>query len=214
LIFEDGWPRKGHPLLSTDYPPVVSIGYQYTAFWTPFVFVAATLALREDSFAAQGGTPANVTRGAWAACFALLTLLCSYQYGAIFQQRTASGGVYRPFPFTTTEADLERRRQRADVLAVLPPEARVAASENVAPHVSNRSTAYTMREGVLDADFVVLELSPRAGEEIVIAQELLRSSHFGVVAMNQGFALLQRGAPSTLNQRLLRRLHAIATEAP
>jgi uncharacterized membrane protein len=201
-------------LLSTDYPPVVSIGYQYTAFWTPFVFVAATLALRQDGFAAQGDTPANVTRGAWAACFALLTLLCSYQYGAIFQQRTASGGVHTPFPFTTTEADLERRRQRADVLAVLPPEARVAASEHVAPHVSNRRTAYTMREGVLDADFVVLELSPRADEEIVIAQELLRSSHFGVVAMNPGFALLERGAPSTLNQRLLRRLHAIATEAP
>jgi uncharacterized membrane protein len=198
-------------LLSTDYPPVVSIGYQYTAFWTPFVFVAATLALREDGFAAPDGA---TTRRAWAAGFALLTLLCSYQYGAVFQQGTAAGGVHTPFPFTTTEVDLERRRQRADLLAGIPPDARVAASENVAPHVSNRKVAYTMREGVLDAEYVVLELSPRADEEIAVAQTLLRSSHFGVVAMNKGFALLRRGAPSTLNQRLLRRLHAIASEAP
>jgi uncharacterized membrane protein len=201
-------------LLSTDYPPVVSIGYQYTAFWTPFLFVAATLALREDSFTPSAAGSVHTTRNAWAACLVLLTLLCSYQYGAIFQQRTASGGVHEPFPFTTTETDLERRRQRADLLAGLPPDARVAASQNVAPHVSNRATAYTMREGIFDAEYVVLELQPRAGEEIVIAQELLRSSHFGVMAMNEGFALLQRGAPSTLNQRLLRRLHAIASEAP
>jgi uncharacterized membrane protein len=201
-------------LLSTDYPPVVSIGFQYTAFWTPYLFVATTLALREDGFAPRGTPAAQATRRAWAACFALLAGLCSYQYGAILQQGTASGGVHALFPFTTTEADLERRRLRAKVMAVIPPDAPLAASENVAPHVSNRATAYTMREGVLDAEYVLVELRPEADEEIVVAMTLLRSSRFGVIAMNEGFAVLRRGAPATLNQRLLRRLRPFVLEAP
>ncbi|MEN8159542.1 MAG: DUF2079 domain-containing protein [Myxococcota bacterium] len=187
-------------LLSTDHAPTVSIGFQYTAFWTPYLFIATTLALREDAF-----TQAAVRRAAGCALL-LLTLLCSYQYGAIFQQRTVVGGFYDPFPTTTAAADRERRRLRAEVLEALPPDADVAASESVAPHVSNRAVAYTLREGVLDAEYVVFGLVPEARGEYRVVRALLQTGDFGVVASNEAYALLRRGEPPTLNRRLLERL--------
>jgi uncharacterized membrane protein len=198
-------------LLSTDYPPTVSIGFQYTAFWTPLLFLAAALLLREDAFS---GASAHAARAGWLGAFALLALVCSVQYGAIFQQRTASGGFHDPFPFETTPLDLERRRLRAEVLRALPPDARVAASEAVAPHVSNRAVAYTLREGVRDAEYVVFAWVPEAPGEHAIVRALLLSGRFGVLASNPYYALLRRGGPTALNARLAERLFVPAPTAP
>ena len=115
-----GWPfllpGLVFTLLSTDYAPTISIGFQYTAFWTPYLFVAATLLLRSDAFEPAGTPVARASRVGWVGAFVLLGLLSSYQYGAVFQQRTASGGIHEVFPFHTTALDLERRRQREEVL--------------------------------------------------------------------------------------------------
>jgi uncharacterized membrane protein len=189
-------------LLSTGYAPVLSIGYQYTAFWTPYLFIAATLLLRSDSFAAQPSAEARAARSGWFFAFALLSLVCSVQYGAVFQEYTAGGGIYEVFPFETSELDLRRRQLRAEVLRALPPDASVAASESVAPHVSNRATAYTLREGVRDAEYVAFGLLPEAPGEHLLIRPLLVSGQFGVVTMNAGYALLRRGAPTGLNTRL------------
>ena len=193
-------------LLSTDYPPAISIGFQYTAFWSPYLFVAAVLLLRSDSFAPAGTPQARAAQRAWLGALCALTLLCSYQYGAVFQQYTASGGFYEVFPFQTTELDLSRRQLRDEVLRELPPDAKVAASECVAPHVSNRATAYTLREGVRDAEYVVFSLVPEAQGEHGLVRPLLTSGSFGVVAVNPAYALLRRGAPTSLNAALARRL--------
>ncbi len=197
-------------LLSTDYAPTVSIGFQYTAFWSPYVFLAVALALRADAFAAPDGA---ATRRAWASAAVLLTGLCSYQYGAVFQQGTAVGGFHDPYPLTTTAADLERRRLRAEVLAALPARASVAASESVAPHVSNRAVAYTLREGVLDAEYVVFGLVPEAPGEHAVVRALLQAGGYGVVAANEAYALLRRGEPETLNRRLLEQMASAAARA-
>jgi uncharacterized membrane protein len=188
-------------LLSSGYPPVLSIGYQYTAYWTPYLFIAATLLLRSDSFAPPPAE-ARAARSGWLFAFALLSLVCSYQYGAIFQQYTAGGGIHEVFPFQTSELDLRRRQLRDEVLRALPPDATVAASESVAPHVSNRATAYTLREGVRDAEYVAFGLLPEAPGEHLLIRPLLGSGQFGVVAMNGSYALLRRGAPTGLNARL------------
>jgi hypothetical protein len=153
-------------------------------------------------------------RAGWLGAFALLSVVCSYQYGAIFQQRTASGGFHDPFPFETTPLDLERRRLRAELLDALPEDASVAASESVAPHVSNRAVAYTLREGVRDAEYVVFGLVPEAPGEHAIVRGLLVSGSFGVVASNASYALLRRGAPTALNARLVGRLSVPAARAP
>jgi uncharacterized membrane protein len=201
-------------LLSTDYLPTISIGFQYTAFWTPCLFVATTWLLRRDAFEAPATPHSKATRAGWIAALVMVGLVCSVQYGAIFQQRTASGGFYEIFPFGTTGADRERRRLRDEVLRALPEDAKVAASESVAPHVSNRPDAYTLREGVRDAEYVVFGLVPEAAGEHAIVRELLRSGRFGVVAANRSYALLRRGAPPGLNARVAERLQLAAPRAP
>jgi hypothetical protein len=118
------------------------------------------------------------------------------------------------FPFETTPLDLERRRLRAEVLRALPEDATVAASESVAPHVSNRAVAYTLREGVRDAEYLVFGLVPEAPGEHAIVRALLVSGRFGVVASNPFYALLRRGAPTALNARLVERLSVPGPRAP
>jgi len=193
-------------LLSTDYEPTISISFQYTAFWSPYLFVATVLLLRSDAFEPPGSSSARAARQGWIGALAAMTLLCSYQYGAIFQQSTAGGGFYSPFPFETTRLDLTRRELREEVLLAIPPDAKVAASETVAPHVSNRATAYTLREGVRDAEYVVFGLATEAPGELEVLRPLLLSRRYGVVAANGAFALLRRGAPATDNARVLQSL--------
>jgi uncharacterized membrane protein len=192
-------------LLSTGYAPTLSIGFQYTAFWTPHLFVAGALWLRGDSFAGAAAE-ARASRAGWVGAFLLLGLVCSVSYGAVFQQTTASAGFHARYPFGTSVLDLRRRELREEILRALPPDASVAASESVAPHVSNRAVAYTLREGVRDADWVVFGLLPEAEGEHLVVRPLLVSGRFGVVAMNAGYALLRRGAADGLNARLVSRL--------
>lgn len=193
-------------LLSTDYGPTISITFQYTAFWSPYLFVAAVLLLRTDSFDPPGTPEARAARVGWLSAFALMTLLCSYQYGAIFQQSTAGGGFHEPFPFATTRLDLLQRQLRDEIMEALPPDAKVVASETVAPHVSNRANAYTLREGIRDAEYVVFALVSDTPGELEVLRPLLRSSRYGVVAANRSYALLRRGAPPTDNARVLQSL--------
>src|SRR4030095_10910636 len=64
-------------LLSTDYAPAISIGFQYTAFWSPYVFVAAVLLLSPDSFAGAATRERSVSLLAWRGGLCLLKLVCS-----------------------------------------------------------------------------------------------------------------------------------------
>ena len=90
----------------------------------------------------------------------------------------------------------------------------MAASESVAPHVSNRASAYTLREGIRDAEYVVFGLVPEAPGEHALVRALLVSRRFGVVAANPAYALLRRGAPPGLNAGLVERLRVPAPRAP
>jgi len=170
------------------------------------LFVSTVLFLRVDAFEPEGAPGARAARIGWLGAFAAMTLLCSYQYGAILQQRTAGGGFYKPFPFATTRLDIFRRQLREEVLRALPPDATVAASETLAPHVSNRATAYTLREGVWNAEYVVFGLVPEAPGEVEVLRPLLLSGDYGVVAANRAYALLRRGALPTDNARVLENL--------
>lgn len=74
-------------LLSTDYSPVVSIHYQYTAHWTTFLFVALILVLVRYGKGQRWASMGTVA-------FGLIT--CSYQFGSVLQQNNSWGG---PIPY-------------------------------------------------------------------------------------------------------------------
>jgi uncharacterized membrane protein len=178
----------------------IQLSYQYTMHWIPYVYIASVWVL--------GRTRAEPSRGKLQAAvttIAVGTLLISYQFGAVLQQNTARAGADK-FKFRATEQDLVDRKARQRVLTRIPPNAAVAASERLVPHVSNRDNAYNLRNGVFDADWIVFFYArPQArSDELRVVQDALRSRSFGVEVQVDPFVVLRRGAPTDANSKLLR----------
>jgi len=191
-------------LLSTRYPPLVQISFQYTAHWTAFLFVALVSCLewaREPKFPGDGG--GFWRQRVWLASICLSTLMTSYQYGAILQQNTARGG-FGKYKFGMTSGDYQRYADLRAVMAKLPPNAKVSASELVVPHVSIRADSYTLRNGLYDAQYLLFEMPPRDDERGFVL-DALRGS-FGVVTHQGPFVLAKRGHDMSENQHWLKKI--------
>jgi len=184
-------------VLSTKYAPLTQISFQYTSYWTAFLFIGLVLAF--ERAAARGpGRQRALVAGVVAS-----SLACSYLYGAVLQQETARGGFER-FHFGTSPEDLARRASLVALLAEIPPDARVSASEHLVPHVSGREDAYTLRFGVYDADYVLLQL-PLRGDERGTTGLALQGGAFGVVDDRGDLVLAKRGEPTERNASVLAR---------
>ncbi len=185
-------------LLSTKYPPLTQISFQYTTYWTAMLFVGLVLALERVGERGPG------RRRALVAGVVASSLACSYLYGAVLQRDTARGGFER-FHFGTTQADLDRRAELDAVVAELPRDARVSASEHLLPHVSGREDAYTLRAGVYDAEYLLLQVPPRGDEHDAVITALGEGG-FGVVDDRGEMVLAKRGEPTTRNASVLARV--------
>ncbi|MBL8115423.1 MAG: DUF2079 domain-containing protein, partial [Acidobacteria bacterium] len=185
-------------LLATRYPPLVQISFQYTTYWTTFLFLAV---VKNLEWVRENENP-GVAR-AWLGAITATLLLSSLQYGAVLDTRNARGGfdAYRFGPLTPE--DHERHRQAYALLAAIPPEASVVASERLVPHVSSRAFAYTLRLGTYDAEYAVFELPARDDEWQTIWPRLLDGT-FGVVDIQGPFVLARRGHDPRLNFKVLR----------
>jgi uncharacterized membrane protein len=222
-----GWfallPAAIYCLLSTRYRPLIDIHYQYSAHFLAFVFPALALVMRavesrasEQSaakHASENDDPAlapaivarersAVRRGALAALIAA-TLVCSYQYGATLQQHTSRGGPV-PYRFGWDEEGRERQQALAELLQVIPPQARVTASAFLVSQISARPDGYSLSLGLYDAEWL---LAPTVASEYV-AKELQRtrqalSSGWGVVAIAEPFFVARKGHSSELNRDVL-----------
>ena len=138
-------------LLSTRYPALVKISFQYTAYWTSFLFIAVV-----ENFAwlkrgaATAASPAvaaqrRVSLRAWAVAMTVAMLATSYQLGVVFQRNTAWGGFLKfdvgdhargqapsRRPVRADRADSarrQRRRQRAGRRARVQPQERLHAED-------------------------------------------------------------------------------------
>jgi uncharacterized membrane protein len=198
-------------LLSTGYAPLYQISFQYTAYWTPLVFVAVVVELERvtrahltrDGSCSRGGA---LRRRCLLAGLVATSLACSYLYGAILPHEGLRCGTERP-RFRETPEDVQRRADLAALSPKIPENAKVAASEHLLPHVSGREVAYTLRFGVHDADYILFAVPMRADERDR-ALPLLRAGSFGVVDDRGGMALARRGESTSLNAALLTRASA------
>ena len=189
-------------------PAMLQLGFQYPALVTPFLFIGTVFGLATvDCSGASGRGPSPRRLAPWLGGLALATLAVSYQFGAVLQTHTAHSG-FDAFRFETTFAERDLRAVRAEVLARLPPRASVAASSRLVPHVSNRARAYTLFQGVFDADYVVIDFGlPNTREDdLAQARRLLARREFGVVEIRPPYALLARGHCTDQNRDLLRLL--------
>jgi uncharacterized membrane protein len=198
-------------LLSTGYMPFIQTSFQYTADWTPYLFMATIGNLAwlgrpadacSDAHACERSRSAR--RTAWLVALGAGTLVCSYQFGAFFQRNTIRGG-FGPYVFGTTDADRARRTAVHELLALVPRYAKIVASETLVPQVSNRPDAYTLRFGLFDAEYMIFPL-PMGGQEQHNVLAGLQNGSFGVLEIREPFVLAKRGAPTDKNAAVVGRL--------
>lgn len=91
------------------------------------------------------------------------------------------------------------------LLALVPPKAKICSSENIVPQISNRAFSYTLRMGVVDADYLLFSV-PVGGDERAKILEVLPDGTFGVVAERGQYILAKRGHPTDLNAGALSRV--------
>ncbi len=192
-------------LLSTGYRPLYQISFQYTAHWTSYLFIAliANLAWMGHE-ASSRGRAGTAWKRAWVVAISLAVLTTSYQLGALIQHNDAHGG-FGVYHFGTTAEDRERRRTLYELLAMVPPKAKIVSSEDIVPQVSNRAFAYTLRMGIADADYLLFSIPP-GGDERTKVLEVLPRGTFGVVAERGEFVLAKRGYSTGLNAGVLARI--------
>lgn len=197
-------------VLSTQYEPLVSISFQYSAHWIAFFFPGAALGLEwMQKRAVAAGNPAlgAIKRRAVLATMICMALPVSYQYGAILQQTNAWGG---PIKYTFGVDGEGKRRHEAMVrlLKHLPPRASVSASGFTTPFISNRPDAFNLTISQdKDAEYVLFpsEASDLIGDERATLTRLLRDGVFGIVAVEPPFALARRGHATAENTAFLAR---------
>jgi uncharacterized membrane protein len=175
-------------LMTTGYEPTVSIAFQYTTHWIPYLFGASVLAL------GQLGRLPGGNRRRHAALFALASgvLLHSYVFGSILQHRTFVSG-FSKIAFSMSAAEKEANRDLRSIAARIPLSASVAATERECPHVSTRPTAYALRLGHGDADYLLVrkgQLEVQGTDKQFI--DALSRNEYGLVARSGEFFLFGR----------------------
>lgn len=195
-------------LLSTGYPALTMTSFQYTAYWTPMVFLGFIEYLSGRSASQANGLAPAIRKAALLAVFAS-TLLCSHRFGAILQTETAQG-AFDPVRIQATEEDRKNLADFEALVAQIPKEAKVVAAEWLVSHVSNRRDAYTLRFGVLDAEYLLFWTHPqklRSDERPILRRALQgRGADFGVVEQRGIFYLAKRGYDKSKNSELKRAL--------
>ncbi len=188
-------------MLATNYEPPTMYSFQYVMHWTPYVFVGAALAL-----AALNRSPDGGTRRAWAAAGAMLfaSLMMQYNYGAFPARGGSLKGGYKMVEFDFSDAERQRYANLLEIIALIPPDATVAATEYVGPHVSSRPVLYSARYGPHDAEWYLA-----SSQELSLKQtrpelrKALEKGKYGVYRRIGDFALMRRGHDTAGNEQLL-----------
>ena len=192
-------------MLGTHYPPLIQISFQYTAYWTSFLFIAIVANLawfrRREVI---GVVAAGVSRRAWLVALTAGIVITSYQFGIVFQRNTAAGG-FSPFRTGVTAADRSRHDDLYTLIGKIPPDASVAASEGIVAQVSSRKNAYSLRIAFDEADYLLVRM-PAGGDDRIHVLEALRTGHYGLVAEKGEFVLFKHGLPPDSAQPFLRLL--------
>jgi uncharacterized membrane protein len=199
-------------MLATQYPWLTRLGFQYTAYWTSFLFLAVVANLRWLNRAqAAASAPAaasevRASRRAWKVAMTAATLVTCYQLGPVFQQNTSWAG-FLPLRVDINDADRLRHANLYALIDRIPPDASVAASEMLVAHLSSRKNAYTLLHGHYDADYILARIPPAsADKDHLIAA--LRSGAYGLVEEKGIFALFKRGLPAATAEPYLLRIGA------
>jgi len=188
-------PGTALTLMTTGYWPTLSIGFQYTSNWIPFLFATTVMSL----FLIRQGEQGAVRMAAALGALCVVVLSHSYNFGAILQRESFTGGFGR-ISFEFDETARKRYDDLRGVVAKIPREASVASTEYMSPHVSTREQAYVFRYNVGPVDYILLSDNEITGDLRRILNEKFKNETYGLAAKGgTEFFLFKRGhqAPET-----------------
>ena len=79
----------------------------------------------------------------------------------------------------------------------------MVATEYLNPQISSRANAYSMRDGLFDADWMLFELTQLRTNERAALEPVVEKNEVGIVDARGGFYLLKRGGNPARNGELL-----------
>jgi len=189
-------------LLTTGYKPTLSISFQYTSHWIPFLFLTAVISLWLMDRESEG----RARQTAFALTFCAALLSHSYNFGAILQRDHFVAG----FGAISFQIDDRGRQRYLDLMALvrqIPRDASVAATEFMIPHASARKKAYTFRYDFGRVDYILISSRELTGANRKRLQEAFKKNPYGLVgATGKEFYLFEFNRKSDKTDAALRRL--------
>lgn len=194
-------PGTALTLFVTDYKPIYGYSFQYVMHWVPYLFLAVPVALHAIEKASQNGP---LRARAALVAMGLSTAVMSYNYGAFARRTSSVKGGYFYIDFTVSADEVKRYAELKSIIAEIPPDASVVASEQVGPHVSSRRLMYALRRGVYNAEYMLAAKSELDFEQTrKLFTESVKSGKYGVLKRVGEFVLLKRGHDPAENQKLV-----------
>lgn len=189
-------------LLTTAYAPTVSIAFQYTAHWIPYLFLGTIVVLDRVGQLPDGK---NLQRAA-AGALCLGVLSHSYNFGAVLQHDSFRGG-FRNITFVLSPTEQARYEAVKRLAALIPPEASVASTETLTPHVSNRIRAYPFRFPLKDAEYILVRKSDLSKKGRKFMQDALNADSYHLLSREtHGLFLFEQGPQDDKTRSALREL--------
>jgi len=174
-------------ILTTQYPPTIDIGFQYSAHFTPYVFAATAVCI-----AAFGNDGIGlIRRRAALVTLMLATVLTGVFWGAVPPRDHVHGGFSTMTMNRPTAADVLKDKHLKELHAMVPDdiEVSVAVSEAEMTHIS-RVNMKGLRD-TTDADYLLYGTSSGYGGSSN-AERALATGQFVKIAERPGLALLRR----------------------
>lgn len=194
-------PGAAFTLMTTAYWPTVSISFQYTTHWIPYLFLAAVLGLVAMRYEGSGVSK----RRAALIVVSIAILSHSYNFGAILQRDSFKGGFSR-ISFEMNREAVERYEGLMSLIKMIPQSASVAATEAVNPHISARLDAYAFRYDFGPVDYMLFSSREIAGDSRNVLIEQLTKVPYRLVKKVGEFYLFRRGSGNGATDAALREL--------
>jgi len=188
-------------LLVTNYEPPTTFSFHYVMHWAPYLFMAAVLALKAIG---AGGVDGSAKARAAAATMALSSIVLSYNYGAFARREGSFKAGFNRIEFTFSDAERKRYGELMEIIKDIPPDAPIAATEKVGPHVSSRLLIFTMRNGPQTGDFILASSRElKLSKTRPTLKEALETGRYGVLRRVGDFALMKKGHSTEGNAQLI-----------
>ncbi len=177
-------------LMTTGYAPTVSISFQYTTHWIPYLFAATVLSIAVASRASWS------KGGAAALALAFGVAVHSFPFGAVMQHSSFVGGFQRVV-FTMTAAEKKTYEGVVRLVSLVPRAASVAATDALVPHISARTTCYTLRDHHGDSDYLLVNSSTLGyGNTKKNLEDAVRRNPYGLFGREGDVYLLKKNHSS------------------